>query len=518
MPPGRILQAGTSRARSGWRLPVLLLAVTLVIAATLLVAVGGGGSAGRARPPAQEGGTQAVSVQVDLHHGGAPVRGRYLGLSFEAAALAQLAKYGRSGNLAKLLRSLGPGLLRFGGVSADTRVAWVDAATPRPAWASSVLEAGDLRRLRKLAVRSGWRVLLTVGLAHYDARSAAREVAAAHRALGPWLAGVEVGNEPDAYAQHHLRPLPWTYANYNAEVSRYRRAIARLTPRVALAGPGVSGSLIFQTWGPGEADGQHPALLTGHHYPLGCRQVPGPTITALLSPHVRSLEAVSLRRYMLVSRRSSIAFRMDEANSVSCGGRAGISNAFASTLWATNYIAQVLAAGVAGINFQGNPANCLGYSPVCAPDSGRLASGDLQAQPIWYALLLTRELQGSRPLRTRLSPASGANVAVTALRGPEGALRLVIVADEPPGSPAAEVSVHLGRGFSSASVLPLTAPSPGATSGVLLGGRAVAADGSWHQPSALRRLGVHNGVLRVKLAPSSAALVTVAPAGSAPSR
>ena len=44
--------------------------------------------------------------------------------------------------------------------------------------------AGELRDLRSLAARSGWRILLTIGLTHYDPRAGAREAAAARTALG----------------------------------------------------------------------------------------------------------------------------------------------------------------------------------------------------------------------------------------------------------------------------------------------------------------------------------------------
>ncbi|HWX95397.1 MAG TPA: hypothetical protein VNZ01_00980, partial [Solirubrobacteraceae bacterium] len=338
-----------------------------------------------------------VSVAIDARHPGRQVRGRFLGLSFEAAALAQIARYGERGNLVALLRSLGPGVLRFGGVSADTQVAWTDRATPRPPWASRVIDAGDLRRLGRLASRTGWKVLLTVGLLHYDPAAAAREVAAAAAALGHRLVAIEVGNEPDAYAQHGYRPLPWTYPQYNAEVSMYRRAIAKAVHGIRFAGPGVSGSRIFATWGPGEATAQRPSLLTGHHYPLGCHQTPPPSIGRLLSAQTRSLEGQSLERFMSVSRARSIRFRMDELGSVSCGGTHGISDAFASTLWATGYIVQAMAKGLAGVNFEGNPAYCLGYSPVCAGSPERLAAGVLRAQPVWYALLVGRKLVGARP-------------------------------------------------------------------------------------------------------------------------
>jgi hypothetical protein len=501
--------------------PAVVLAATIaaaIVASLIGAAVGDGadpdGHVARASaeplpPAAAPVGTVAVSVRVDLRHQGQVVAPGYLGLSFEAADLPRIASYGGRGDMTALLRSLGPGLLRFGGVSADTRIAWSDAAMPLPAWAAEGLQASDLRSLRALAERSGWRVLLTVGLAHYEPRRAAREVAAAKRLLGPWLAGIEVGNEPDAYERHAFRSSPWGFARYRAQVSAYRRAIARVALGVPLAGPGVSGSHVFARWGPREAARLHPMMLTGHHYPLGCRQQPPPSIERLLSAHTRLQEARSLGRYMAVSRASGIPFRMDEANSVSCGGRAGISNAFASALWATGYIAQALGEGVSGINFQGNPANCLGYTPVCATSAARLAAGALTAQPLWYAMTLSRGLAGDRPVAAATSAPPGANLLVRAFRGPAGALQFVIVDDEPPGAAAAGITLHVGRGYRTAAVVPLTAPSPESTSGVRLASAAIASDGSLASAARIARPPALAGVVNVTVAPSSAALVTV---------
>ncbi len=132
------------------------------------------------------------------------------------------------------------------------------------------------RGVAAFARRSGWRVLLTVGLAHYDPVVAAREVAAAHAALGPYLAAVEIGNEPDSYATHGLRDGSWGVGEYLSEVAAYRHAIAAITPGVSIVAPDVSGSRAFQRWALPVAAAAHPALLTGHHYPLGCQDVPRP--------------------------------------------------------------------------------------------------------------------------------------------------------------------------------------------------------------------------------------------------
>jgi hypothetical protein len=450
-----------------------------------------------------------VSVAVDLGHPRAPVPRGFLGLSFELASLPQIASYATRGDLVRLLRSLGPGVLRFGGVTADFETGWAEAPGGRPAWAWTVWDDGDLGELARLAAETGWRVLLTIGLGHYEPEAAAREAASAKALLGSSLAGIELGNEPNAYAQHGLREEPWTFVQYDSQVAAYRSAIEAAAPGIPLAGPDVSGSGAFSVWGLGEVVDQQPALLTGHHYPLGCAEVPAPTITRLLSRATQGKERDSLERYMAISRASEVPFRMDEANTVSCGGTAGISNTFASALWAVGYMAQAMSMGVSGINFHGSLANCGGYAPLCAPTPEDLASGALVTQPEWYALLLAKTLLGNRPLGSVASSPGRPNVRVTTLLAGRGGLHAVIVDDDPPGARGVAVHLHVGSGFGRASVLSLTAPGPTALSGARLGGRAVAPGGSWSEPRKLPAVPDEGGVVTVDMAPSSAALVTV---------
>jgi hypothetical protein len=452
-----------------------------------------------------------VTVTVDRADPGPVIAPGFLGLSFEATSIPQIARYSDRGDLVTMLRSLGPGVLRFGGVSADTRIAWTDSRTPRPAWATGVIDAEDLRGIGALATASGWRVVLTVGIVHYEPLAAAREVAAAKAALGESLAGIEIGNEPDSYARHDMRVEPWTFTQYAEQVAAYRAAIEAAAPGIALIGPDVSGSAAFGTWGPGEAVAERPALLTGHHYPLGCAQQPPPSITRLLSAQIHAKELGSLRRYVAISRAGGTPFRLDETNSVSCGGVAGISDTFASALWAAGFLPQVLSAGAVGFNLHGNPGRCEGYSPVCAPGAAALSEGALVAQPVWYVLLMLRGLVGERPLATLLlrSPRT-TDVHGAAFASAAGQLDFVLVDDDPPGTRPATVRLRVGPGYSRGSVLALSGESPAALSGVTLGGREVGPDGRW-TPGRLPRVSVRAGVATVRLAASSAALVGVAP-------
>jgi hypothetical protein len=481
------------------------------LAAALLLALAAAGTA-RADSRARTG-PIPVSVSVDAGEADAPVPRNFLGLSFEVAALPRLASYAGAGDLVTMLRSLGVGVLRFGGITADEQIAWTDAATPRPAWALGVLEEGNLRQLASLAAASGWHVLLTLGLGHFDPEAAAREAAAAKAALGESLEAVEIGNEPNAYASHGLRPQPWTPAQYDEDINAYRSAIEALAPGIPLAGPDTSGSSAYEQWGLSEAIYERPVLLTGHHYPLGCAERPGPTIARLLSPPIRELQKASLRRYLFIAQQTEVPFRLDETNSVSCGGVPGVSNTFASALWALGEITQAMSMGVAGVNFEGNPSNCEGYTPICAPSAEALATGALEARPEWYALLLAKELIGERPLRTIIGPALRPNIEATGFLASDGALHFVLVDDDLPGARRVAIHLHVGSGFHGASILSLTAPSPTALTGVELGGQAVAADGSWTQPLTLPRAANRHGVITVDIAPSSAALLTVLPTG-----
>jgi hypothetical protein len=493
-------------------LGVVCMALALTLVPSAVAAMHGGRPAKHRRIPLKDR-PIAVSVSAEGGEAGAPVPQSFLGLSFEVGSLAQIGAYAGEGDLVTMLRSLGAGVLRFGGVTADEQIAWREGSAPRPSWALGSLEAGDLAQIGSVAAQSGWHVLLTLGFGHFEPEAAAREAAAAKATLGSSLEAIEIGNEPDSYGRHHLRPEPWTPLQYEPQVSAYRDAIEALAPGIPLAGPDTSGSSAYEKWGLSEAIDQRPAILTGHHYPLGCAEQPPPTIARLLSQQTRVLEERSLRRYTFIAQETEVPFRLDETNTVSCGGVPGISDTFASALWAVSYLTQAMDMGAAGINLEGNPANCEGYTPLCAPSAGALATGALRAQPEWYALLLARALVGERPLHTIVSPGPAVrpNVEATSFAAADGTLQFVLVDDDAPGARPAAMRLHVGGGYHGATVLRLTAPSPEALSGVSLGGEAVAANGSWTEPAALPHAANSGGVITVTMKPSSAALVTVAP-------
>ena len=132
----------------------LLLATVAAAAATVPAAQA---ATRRAPPPRPPG----PFLTVDASRPGRAVPPDFLGLSFEVKSVRQIGAYASTGNLPNLLRSLGVGLLRFGGVTSDTQVAWAGSG-PLPAWAAVGLRPGDFGGLAALAGETGWRVLLTL--------------------------------------------------------------------------------------------------------------------------------------------------------------------------------------------------------------------------------------------------------------------------------------------------------------------------------------------------------------------
>jgi len=437
-----------------------------------------------ARPP--------VSVSVEPRFAlGAPVPEDFLGLSFELSSVPELAGYSSRGDLVSLLRSLGDGVMRLGGISADTEAAWLTEGAP-PTWARTTIGPQQLAGIASLARATGWRVLLTVNLGHYEPAAAAQEARAAQSLLGASLEGIAIGNEPDRYVADGLRNTPWSFVDYLTEVAAYRAAIAAAAPGVQIVGPDASSGGLSVTWVTDTAAGEHPALLTEHYYPLTRCQAYAPTLGDLLSPLTRAHETAFLAQLAAAAHASGIPLRMAETNSVSCRGQPGVSNVFASALWATDYLARAMTSGVVGVNFHDLIGEPESYSPLVAAGPERLAAGALHANPEWYALLLTRALLGDRPVAASVA-GGDRTLTAAAFASASGNLHIVLVNFQPTGTGQRVVRLRLPSPFRAGPILRLSAPGMRAKTGVTLGGRAVAPDGSWHASAALpRAAGRHN--------------------------
>jgi hypothetical protein len=471
-----------------------------------------------------------LTITVDVGRPGAVVPADFLGLSFEASVLDSKLFDPAQSNLAALLRDLGPGRLRFGGNSLDRVTAWVPDGAELPAWARARVTTEDLGRLGALTAATGWRVDLGLGLGHPDAVAAAVEVAAAARLLGSGLGTVDIGNEPDLFAHDRaLKPSGYTYADYRADLDRYRSAIAAAVPGVGVAGPDTAGPAWLAAYLADEHTGL--SFVTRHFYPLTRCAGVRPTIADLLSQAATDRVVATIDAAVATAREHDLSVRIDETNSASCGGQDGVSNTMASALWITNYLLLAASHGVAGVNVHGGLAACRGYTPIClagatgpteasrpgvdpigdlslgaGPTAGPTAAGRLTVQPDFYGLLLVHQVEGGRWLGVRSDRRTPIQAFAVAMA--DGSVRLVL--DNPDGKFAGNVTVRAAGHRWTATVLRLSAPSLAATSGVRLGSAGVTPDGTWHpQPDHISAPAL--GEVRLGVPAASAAVVTLSP-------
>jgi hypothetical protein len=462
----------------------------------------------------------------------------FLGFSLEVPAVAQYAGGAGRPNLAlrRLLTTLGaaqgsPVALRIGGNSSDESW-WAPGASTRgarPRTAHYVIGDRWLGRLAWLArvVRSP--VTLGANLAARDPVRALAFARAVRNALPRGaLRTVEIGNEPDLYSRGivfhagHVvvrriaRRARYDQSRYASDVHRY---VAVLSPGLgrdpALAAGGFGGV----AW-----DAALPRILrdergriralSAHAYPLdGCpgHAPRGKQLRRLLSDTASRGLADGVARMVAIGRRAGVAVHLTEMNSATCGGVPGISDTFASALWAPGALFAMAHAGVTGVDLHSWPRAPYAPFTFTTPRAGATRA---HARPLYYGLLLFAAAagHGSRLLPTHVSTDSGVRAWATLTRA--GGLRVVAV--NPSSTSAARVTVAVRGASARAAVLRLMrAPGVGAPGGVSLGGRAIGADGRLHGRDRTAPVVRIAGHYAFRLPPASAGLLSTASGGGA---
>jgi hypothetical protein len=464
------------------------LAVVAVLCGTFAIA---GASVSAARTTQPDVYTTTVTVNTSGKIVGG-IDSHYAGLSFESGSLSS-GKFDNVGDLARLLKNLGSSVMRFGGNSVD-----------RAGFAGAT--ASELAGLARLAAASGWTVLYSENFGTFSGKTKGAVTADARKvraALGARLSAIGCGNEPDLYYRNGVRPPTYTEGAYLIESASCLAAVRAGAPGVTLAGPDTAQT----SWLPGYAakEAGKVGWVDQHYYPLGCPggKPPWQLAGMLLSPG-QTAQAVAIFTAVASAARTARAHpRISETNTAACGGVAGLSDSYASALWAVDYMLTGAEHGMYGMNFHGwLGTSCQLYTPLC-----QVGTHEYTAQPVYYGMLFTHLLGSGHLLPVTVSTTSTAgNVAAFALRPLTGVgLRLIV---ENLSQYHTNAALRVGGHPGSATVVHLTGPSLLATSGVRIQGAAVAADGSFTpgKPDTIR---CSSGSCPVAIAPYSAVLVTV---------
>jgi hypothetical protein len=411
-----------------------------------------------------------------------------------------------------------PLVLRIGGDSAD-RSLW-SPVSELPEWAYE-LTPGWLSKVRHVVAITGSRVILNLNYVTATPTIAARWARAAEANLPRGsIVGFEIGNEPDIYSHRDwlqataaglrgtgLRALPhrMTPSDYAADFPQYSHALRRVAPGASLLGPALAEPGINARWVSVLLARAHPGLsaITVHRYPYSACVAPSspkyPTIARVLSSSATIGMARSLRQVVRIAARAGLPVRVTELNSVTCGGTAGVSNTFATALWAPDALFSLVRAGVIGadVHVRADAIN----RAFALTDRG------LVARPLLYGLLTFVRTIGpdskllSLDLRAR--PRLHLKAWAVLVRGN---ILHVLLIDK--GRRSAGIALALPA-TAPLSMERLLAPSVRSTAGVTLGGQRLAPDGRWVGRRQTTLVAPRGGLYTVSVRRYSAALITV---------
>jgi hypothetical protein len=387
----------------------------------------------------------------------------------------------------------GPLVVRVGGDSAD-HTFWGLARRSEPRW---VMRVGPpmLGQMGSLVRRLGVRLILDLNLVTDTPLTAARWARAAAHSLPPGsIAGFEVGNEPDLYARRYwkwttshplvglsLLPKDLSPATYARDFQAYSSTLAQVAPHIPLLGPAAANPVSDFSWLSALMASNHPRLgtVSGHVYPYSAcarRGATHPTIERVLSENATAGIARRLGPAIGLAHRAGLPFRLTELNSVTCGGLTGVSDTYATALWAPDALFELLHAGVDGVNVH------IRARAINAAFS--ISQHRLSARPLLYGMMLFGRTMGPGARLTsvhvrsaaRRTPVRSLGLKVWAVRVRGGRLNVLII-DKGNRAVRVALSVH---GAGTATVQRLLAPSAGSRSGLTLAGQRVGADARWH--------------------------------------
>jgi len=422
----------------------------------------------------------------------------------------------------------GPLVLRIGGDSADHSF-WMPKKTTRrmPAWAFAVTPS-FLEELRSLVHRDPVKLIVDLNLVTDTPLTAATWARAAETSLPRGsIIGFEVGNEPDIYAHSYwvatiarspleARPLPLelTPDSYVSDFYAYAQVLGEGAPDVPLIGPAVAHPRISLKWIKTLIADERPDLgaVSAHLYPYSaCVKHPSnssyPTVARLLSWQAVGPLAKDVAGAVRVAHDAGLKFHLTELNSVTCGGKAGVSNTFATALWAPDALFTLMRAGVDGVNLH------VRYYAINAPFS--LTRRGLTPRPLLYGLIMFARTLGpdARLVRLHMSHPRSLNLSAWAVRV-RGNMLHVLVIDK--SDRTVRVNLHL-PGTGPATVQRLLAPSASSTTGETLDGQRLGPHGTWIGTRVTQTItrGAHGYMLTVPRRSAALVGVRVAPRAEA---
>lgn len=291
-----------------------------------------------------------LTISVDTRNSGDEISPEMIGLSYETKQLLPDENgnhYFRPDNAALLtmFKTLGVKNLRIGGNSVDA------PSIPVPG-------EKDIRSFFEFAKAAKVKVIYSVRLQDGDPKVAQNIARIIHENYSDVLESFAIGNEPSYYKDYDEYVDKWT---------SIRDAIVKVYPEAVFCGPDQNPDA--ERLKKLVADFGNPAgrlvQVTQHNYPFGCsyqnyqekdvtKLIPyerNGSVAKMLSASADTIYESVWKGMVDAVKGTSLTYRLSETNSFWYSGLKGVSDSYASALWALDYMHWWASHGVAGLNF-----------------------------------------------------------------------------------------------------------------------------------------------------------------------
>jgi len=471
----------------------------------------------------------------------------FTGLSYESQQLSDPDFFSPANHgLIAQFKALSPhGVLRLGGNTSDFSWWKPTADTPAPVRAERPNTTGEpqanvsypitpaaIDQLKKFLHATGWTCIYGLNLGTGIPAVVADEAACVAATLGPQLEYFQLGNEADLFGKHLRDGDTWTPDAFFAEWLALARTVLARVPGALFGGPDTaSRGAWIAAFGENYARTPNPprvVAITHHHYAGGPPSSEKMTIPFLLggSRTDHTVDAIAAIATTAAAQAHS-GIRLTEGNTCYRGGKPGVSDVFAASLWSADYLLHLASLGYSGVNLHGGDgkmvANSLGgtlpgellmknpnephprpfYTPIAHIGNSYVA------EPIFYGMLFAQQFAGATLLDVDFNPvftpvgstqSTAANATAFAAIRPDGKTIVAIINKDVTNDLMVRVT-----GMAQSSVLRLTASAPDARD-VTFAHAAVTATGVWDaKPESAVIYYGHNAPLRI--AKASAVLI-----------
>jgi hypothetical protein len=243
-----------------------------------------------------------------------------------------------------------------------------------------------IQALGRFLRATNWKLIYGLNFGCGSAARAADEATCVMKEVGEHLLAFQVGNEVDFYGARPLfRQKPYDFEQYFREYQEFVEAVHAKVPGAPFAGPDTATNMDWVERFGRRRDASA-VMLSSHFYAMGPAKDPSMDAAFLLTHNVR-LDRQMEQVKQAVADAGGLSFRMTEGNSCFGGGKAGVSDAFASSLWGADYMLTCAAAGYAGVNLHGGGDGL--YAPIAV---GQGLSTELR--PLYFGMQFAEQFSG----------------------------------------------------------------------------------------------------------------------------